>query len=112
MTPNAPTTNGDAIAALEESKAKLQEQCAGADKDTLNQLMTANHNISSEIGAKVLEALNNAPYIPATDAFKSVTADAQDFLDTLNKLKTVFGAIGTVASAIDTVVKLITTHAL
>lgn len=106
------TTNADAIQALVESKAELQKQCDGADDDTLNKLITTIHNISSEIGALETAALNDAAYIPATDAFKSETEDAKSFLATLNNLKTAFGAIAQVASALDSLTNLIIKHAL
>jgi hypothetical protein len=105
------TMNAEAISALVKSNDALQQQCDGADEDKLDQLMTAIHNISSEIGAKANDALE-AVYIPATDAFKKETDEAKGFLDTLDKLKKAFGAIGTVASALDTVIKLITTYTL
>lgn len=106
------TTNAQAIAALVQSKAVLQAQSDAASGDTLVQLENAIGNISSEIGALESAALNNASYIPGTDAFKKVTASAQSFLKQLNTLKDVFAAVGAVASALDTVVNLITKLAL
>src|ERR1700722_707463 len=106
------TTNADAIAALVDSKTKLQAQTDAASGDTLRQLISTIHNISSEVGALEAAALNNANYVPATDAFKSATADAKSFLTTLNNLKTTFAEAGAIASALDTVIKLITTLAL
>jgi hypothetical protein len=102
------TTNADAIAALVKSKATLQAQCDDASGDTLAQLVSTIHNITSEIGALETAALNDANYIPATDPFKSATADAQSFLATINNLKTAFADVGVVASALDTVVNLVT----
>ena len=101
-------TNAQAIGALVQSKAALQAQCDGSSGKALDQLNATIHNISSEIGALEAAALNNANYVPATDAFKTVTADAKSFLTTLNRLKEIFGAIGSVAKALDTVVNLIT----
>ena len=98
------TTNADAIKALIASKEELGKQ--------LDQLQTAIDKISDEIDAKVSEALNNASYIPATDAFKKETQKGQDFLNKLKTLQTIFGTIGTVATAIDTVIKLIMTYKL
>lgn len=102
------TTNADAIAALVKSKAALQAQCDAASDDTLKQLINGIHNISDEIGALEAAALNNADYVPVTDPFKSATADAKSFLATLNRLKTVFAAVGSVASALDSIINLIT----
>jgi hypothetical protein len=102
------TTNAQAIAALAQSKAALQAQCDASSDQTLAQLIATIHNISSEIGALEQAALNNANYVPTTDAFKSATADAKSFLDTLNSLKQKFAAVGSVAKALDSVVNLIT----
>jgi hypothetical protein len=102
------TTNADAIAALVDSKTKLQAQTDAASGDTLRQLISAIHNISSEVGALEMAALDNANYLPATDAFKSATADAKSFLTTLNNLKAAFAEAGTIASALDKVISLIT----
>ena len=101
------TTNANAIAALVKSKAALQDQCDAAGADTLDKLEEAIHNISSEIGALETITLTTAPYIPQTDAFKNATDKAKAFLTTLNTLKTIFNAIGAVASAIDSVINLI-----
>jgi hypothetical protein len=102
------TTSAQAIAALVQSKAVLQSQCDSASGETLNQLVATIQNISSEIGTLAASALNNAPYIPGTDAFKEATASAQSFLATLNSLQKAFSALASVASALDSVVKLIT----
>lgn len=102
------TTNADAIKALVKSKAALQARCDAADSDTLDKLEEAIHHISSEIGALENTTLNTATYIPQTDAFKNATDKAKAFLTTLNTLKTIFAAIGVVASAIDSVINLIT----
>jgi hypothetical protein len=102
------TTNAQAVAALAQSKTALQAQCDASSGQTLTQLIATIHNISSEIGAIEQAALNNANYVPATDAFKSATADAKSFLDTLNSLKQKFAAVGSVAKALDSVVNLIT----
>jgi hypothetical protein len=102
------TTNADAITALVKSKAALQAQCDAASGDTLKQLISTIHNISGEIGALEAAALNNANYVPATDPFKSATADAKSFLTTLNNLKTLFAAAGAVACALDSIINLIT----
>jgi hypothetical protein len=102
------TTNAQAVAALVQSKAALQVQCDASSGQTLAQLVTTIHNISSEIGALEMAALNNANYVPATDAFKNATADAKSFLGTLNSLKQKFAAVGSVAKAIDSVVNLTT----
>jgi hypothetical protein len=102
------TTEAGAIAALVDSKSVLQAQCDAASSDTLAQLIGAIQTISGEIGALEAAALNNANYVPATDAFKSATADAKAFLVTLNRLKTVFAAAGSVASALDSVINLVT----
>lgn len=101
------TTNAEAIAALVASKTTLQAQTDGASGDTLRHLIGTIHMISSEIGANEVAVLNNAPYVPATDAFKGVTNDAKSFLATLNDLKAAFAAVGGVASALDSVIKLI-----
>jgi hypothetical protein len=102
------TSNADAIAALERAKATLQAQCDAASVDTLKQLTDSIHAISSEIGALATAALNNATYVPVTDSFTKVTDDARAFLDILNKLKTTFAVASEVASALDSVIKLIT----
>jgi len=102
------TTNASAIAALVKSKKALQDQCDAASGDTLKQLENAIHNISSEVGRLETATLNTATYIPQTDAFKSTTAEAKAFLATLNTLKTAFSTIGEVASALDSVINLIT----
>jgi hypothetical protein len=102
------TTNAQAVAALVQSKAALQAQCDASSGQTLAHLLTTIHNISSEIGALETAALNNANYIPATDAFKKATADAKSFLVTLNSLKQKFAAVGLLAKALDSVVNLIT----
>ena len=101
------TTNADAISALVNSKFVLQNQCDAADSDTLDKLEEAIHHISSEIGALETTTLNTASYIPQTEAFKNATDKAKAFLTTLNTLKTIFNAIGAVASAIDSVINLI-----
>src|SRR5580658_7116340 len=107
------TTNAQAVAALVQSKAALQAQCDASSGETLlAQLIATIHNISSEIGALEQAALNSANYVPATDAFKSATADAKSFLNTLNSLKQKFGAAGSVAKALDSIVNLITKFGL
>ena len=102
------TSNADAIAALEKAKAVLEAQCDAASVDSLKQLSDSIDAISSEIGALELVVLSSAAYVPATDSFKKVTDDAKAFLGTLNKLKTTFAYAGEVASALDTVINLIT----
>jgi hypothetical protein len=102
------TTNAQAVAALIQTKAALQAQCDGSSGETLAQLLTAIHTISSEIGALEAAALNNANYVPGTDAFKKATADAKSFLAALNSLKQKFAAVGSVAKSLDSVVNLIT----
>jgi hypothetical protein len=102
------TTNADAIAALVDSKTKLQAQTDAASGDTLLQLISTLHNISSEVGALEAATLNSATYVPGTDAFKNATADAKSFLTTLNNLKAAFAEAGAIASALDTVINLIT----
>lgn len=102
------TTNAQAITALAQSKAALQAQCDASSGQALDQLNAAIHNISSEIGALETAALNSANYIPATDVFKSATADAKSFLATLSTLQKQFAAVGSVAKALDSVVNLIT----
>lgn len=102
------TTNADAIAALVSSKRTLQGQCDAASVDTLRQLTGSIDVISSEIGALAASALNNAAYVPATNPFKKTTNEAQAFLAVLSKLKATFGAAGAVASALDSVINLVT----
>jgi hypothetical protein len=106
------TTNAQTIAALTQAKELLQAQCDDADGPTLSQINTSIHKLSGEIGALEAAALDNANYVPATDPFKQATADAQDFVGTLNQLKDAFGDVAAVAGALDTVVKLITKGAL
>lgn len=102
------TTEAAAIAALVDSKSVLQAQCDAASGNTLMQLVGAIQTISGEIGALEAAALNNANYIPATDPFKIATADAKDFLATLNSLKTAFATAASVASALDSVINVVT----
>ena len=101
------TTNAEAIAALVQSKTTLQAQCDDASGDTLAKLMASIHALTSEIGALEAAALSNATYVPATDAFNKATQDAKAFLATLNNLKATFAAAASVASALDTVINLI-----
>jgi DNA-binding ferritin-like protein len=106
------TTNAQAIAALVQSKAALQAQCDGSSDQTLADLTTTIHNISSEIGALGKTALSDANYVPATTVFKSATDDAKSFLEKLRSLKQKFDAVGSVAKALDSIVNLITKHGL
>jgi predicted phage tail protein len=101
------TTNAEAIAALVASKEEFRKKLETATGETKDQLETSFNNTSDEIDAKVLEALMNSPYIPATDAFKKETEEGQEFLNKLKTLKAIFGAIDPVSKAADTVIKLI-----
>jgi len=106
------TTNAQAIAALVQSKAALQAQCDASSGQMLADLTATIHNISSEVGAIEKTALSNADYVPATTIFKNATDDAKSFLEKLRSLKQKFDALGSVAKALDSIVNLITKHAL
>jgi hypothetical protein len=106
------STIADIIPALVKSKSALQDQCDAADGEALTKLTAAIHRLSAEIGAYEAQALSTAPYVPATDPFKADTAEAQDFLKTLDNLKGYFSDAIEVASALDTVIKVIAKGAL
>ncbi|MDB5985738.1 MAG: hypothetical protein JWR16_791 [Nevskia sp.] len=72
--------NATAIARLELSKRALQAQCNSASGARLLQLMSAIHLIADEVGQLEVSTLQDAPYIPQTDAFKQQTADAKAFV--------------------------------
>lgn len=101
------TTNAAAIAALVNAKAVLESRCNGASEDALKLLCDSINSISAEIGALEVNALKSASYLPATDAFKIVTASAGDFLKKLNKLRSEFDGVIKVAAALDSVINLV-----
>lgn len=94
-------SNAQAIADLETARDTLHQQY-GATGD--NRFVTAANQVNTEIKAIVLQNLNDADYVPNTDAFKGVTAAAQSFLGLLNDLKTAFAAVAGLAGIIDKVI--------
>jgi hypothetical protein len=108
------TTNAEAVAALVTAKAALQGECnnTATGTDVFNNLTSAIHAISAEIGALEAATLTSAAYVPATDLFKQATANAKSFVASLNRLRSVFDGIHKVAGALDSVISLITKHSL
>jgi len=100
-------TSGDAIQDLEDSKKAFEDECAAASGATLLKLLLSIQHIADEVGAQEASLLAASTYVPQTDPFKAVTADAKAFVATMNSIKAAFGALGTVASAIDRILTYI-----
>jgi hypothetical protein len=94
-------TNADAIRDLEDSKKALEDQCAAASGAALLKLLLSIQHIADEVGAVEALMLATAAYVPQTDPFKSVTADAKAFIAALNSIKAAFAALGPLVQAID-----------
>jgi len=99
-------TNGDAINDLEASKKALEDQCNGASGTTFLKLLTSIQHIADEVGKLEVLTLNDA-YTPQTTAFQNGTADAIAFVQTLNSLRAIFGAVAGLAAAVDKVISYI-----
>lgn len=100
-------TNQQAIHDLESAKAAFEAQVqAGASGPVLSNLMAAIDTTKTEIDQLVSQALA-AVYVPQTDAFKAVTAEAKTFVATLNAIKTAFTTAGQVLTAVATVMKYV-----
>ena len=94
-------TSASAISDLEISKKALEDQCAAASGAVLLKLLMSIQHIADEVGDLEASTLATAPYVPQTDSFKAVTADARAFVATLNSIKAAFPALGAVTQAID-----------
>jgi hypothetical protein len=94
-------TNADAIKDLEAAKDALEKQVPAATGKTGDDLMLAIQKLADEIGQLVTQALDDADYLPRTNAFKAVTADAQTFLTTLKRIKTALSVVAGLAQLID-----------
>jgi hypothetical protein len=95
-------TNAETIAALEASKTAFEDQCNAAAGADLTKLLVSIQHIADEAGALAVLSLT-ASYVPQTNAFQSVTAEAKAFLATLDSLKTAFAAVAGFAAAADKV---------
>lgn len=94
-------TNATVTGDLEAAKQALEQQMPGAVGTTGDELILAIQCIANEIGELEQVALENADYVPRTDAFKAVTTEAKAFLDTLKKIKTALAVAADLAGAID-----------
>jgi hypothetical protein len=97
--------NAQVIQQLEAASAALDSQLLNTPGD--DDLINTKLKIQAEIGAIETNALNNAAYIPQTDAFKKETQEGKAFLDLLEKIKTSFAALGTVLGAVEDVIKFL-----
>jgi hypothetical protein len=94
--------SSEAVADLEAASDAISAQLISNPGNA--DLINAQYNIQAEIDAIETNLLNNAPYVPQTDPFKAVTAQAKGFVTTLTNIKTAFKAAAGLAGLIDKVI--------
>ena len=100
-------TNHDAIKELLDSKKALEAQVnAGATGSNLDNLGDAIKTIGNEVRELVLQGLEDN-YVPQSDAFKAVTAQAKAFVGKLKAIENAFKVLNSVVSAVTTVLKYV-----
>lgn len=100
-------TNSEIIEKLEKTQTALEEQRLSASGDMDLKLTTAIDKIADEIEGLEAVTLTDATYVPKTDPFKQETADGKTFVTHLKGLQTAFSDVTAVASALDSVIKII-----
>jgi len=97
----------DVINQLTKARNALAAHTANLSPNAGQYLWTAIDDINDEIDQQMANGLANADYIPQSDPFKSATAQGQQFLGTLNDIKSFFGGAQDVLNAVTSVVGLI-----
>jgi len=91
-----------AVTDLEKARDGLASQLLATPGN--GDLIDAKDQIEAEINQIVTQGLSDSPYVPQTDAFKAVTAQAKDFFTKLTNIKNAAGAASALAGLIDKVI--------
>ncbi len=98
-------TNNQAITDLLSAKAEFENQVnAGAEGDTLSNLMAAIYSIQHAVGQLVQQGVAGN-YTPPTKDFLSVTTQGKSFVSELNEISKALGTVATIVSAVASVMK-------